>query len=168
MGYDTSFDGCFKVTPVLKPEHRLYLKTFSETRRMCRDNDKLHDKSDNIRFNSGLGLGIDGEYYVGSTEDFGQSRDDSIVNYNEPPRRQPGLWCQWTPNEAGDIIEWDGGEKFYYYEEWIQYLITNFLQPWGYVLNGVVTWHGEDNSDNGKIVIKNNVIEILTGKIVYE
>ena len=51
---------------------------------------------------------------------------------------QPGLWCGWRPNEDGTVIEHDGGEKFYDYTEWIQYLVHHFLEPWGYKLNGDV------------------------------
>jgi hypothetical protein len=69
------------------------------------------------------------------------------------------LWCQWIPNEEGDAIVWDGGEKFYNYVEWIQYLIDKILSPRGYILNGEVFWEGEDSGDEGKIVIKDNIVE---------
>ena len=44
---------------------------------------------------------------------------------------QPGLWCQWVPNASGTAIVWDEGEKFYYYIEWIKYLIEHFLRAVG-------------------------------------
>lgn len=81
---------------------------------------------------------------------------------------QPGLWCQWTPNEDGTAIVWDEGEKFYEYIPWIQYLLDHFLKPWGYVLNGTVNWEGEESGDIGVIRITNNVVEIGHGVIQYQ
>jgi hypothetical protein len=105
---------------------------------------------------------------VGGKEDFGQGQDDSIVNYNTPPSGQPSLWCQWVPNENGTAIEWDGGEKFYEYVDWIEYLISNFLAPWGYVLNGEVEWSGEDRDDRGMIIIDNNIVTTKRAVVSYE
>jgi hypothetical protein len=70
------------------------------------------------------------------------------------------LWCQWTPNEDGSAIQWDGGEKFYNYIEWLQYLIENFISRWGYKLNGEVCWNGEDESDSGILSLKDNVLTV--------
>ena len=78
---------------------------------------------DPIRQAAGLPIGDEAAYFVGGKGDFGQDHDNSIVDYNEPPTGQPGLWCQWII-EDNEII-WDGGEKFYNYIEWIEYLIEN-------------------------------------------
>jgi len=80
---------------------------------------------------------------------------------------QPGLWCQWIPNETGEVIEWDEGEKFYDYIEWIEYLILHFLGPWGYKLNGVVEWHGEENDDRGRIEIVDNEVIVRHAVITW-
>lgn len=80
---------------------------------------------------------------------------------------QPGLWCQWTPNGEGTAIVWDEGEKFYYYIEWIEYLIEHFLAPWGYKLNGEVSWDGESSDDRGIIRITDNVVSVGTAVITY-
>ena len=176
MGYSTEFYGeFFKVTPILSKAHRDYLEKFSYIRHMKRDVKKLVDVKDDFREAVGLSPGIDGEFYVGSCIDSncgqgfpGHGRDDSILEYNYNPQSQPGLWCQWTPNEEGDTIEWDGGEKFYGPEEWLQYIIDSFIKPWGYVLNGETEWQGDDRDDMGLIIVKDNVLEIKHGKIVFE
>lgn len=80
---------------------------------------------------------------------------------------QPGLWCQWIPNGDGTAIVWDEGEKFYEYVEWIEYLIHHFLAPWGYELDGSVTWQGEETDDKGIIVITSNVVSVGIGRVVY-
>jgi hypothetical protein len=98
--------------------------------------------------------GRDGEYFAKDDGQSGQSKDDSIIDYNTPPgqlgyddksfgdfnarwdemqRRitnnecQPGLWCQWVISEDGTKLEWDGGEKFYEYAAWLKYYINHFF-----------------------------------------
>lgn len=168
MGYTTDFFGKFEISPVLKAEHREYLQKFEDTRRMKRNSEICEKMKDPIRKKVGLPVGTEGEYFVGGTGFAGQDRDESIIDCTYPPSTQPGLWCQWVPTESGDALEWDGGEKFYNYVEWLQYLIDNFFSKWEYVLNGEVEWEGEDRGDIGTIIVKNNIIEIKEGKITYE
>ena len=146
MGYTTDFKGGFEINKPLREELKNYLTKFSETRRMKR---KLDDK-----------FGVEGEFYVDGGGFAGQDRESNIIDYNSPPKTQPGLWCQWIPNEDGTEIVWDGGEKFYNYVEWLKYIIKNFLEPEGYVLNGEVKFQGEYNNDNGVIVVRDNKVEI--------
>lgn len=72
----------------------------------------------------------------------------------------PGFYCQWRPNEEGTALEWDGGEKFYEYEAWLEYLIEHFFTPWKVKLNGSVKWRGEDWNDTGIINVTDNRIEV--------
>jgi hypothetical protein len=169
MGYTTDFEGHFTVTPALTPEHALYLQHFGQSRRMKRDPKKAEKLNDPVRLAVGLPIGVEGGYFVGNAEtDSGQVHDDSIIEYNLPPKDQPGLWCQWEPNRNDPtVIEWDGTEKFYDYTEWLKYLIDNFLKRWEYKLNGEVTWQGENSGDMGIIRVDDNVIEVGEGEVVY-
>jgi hypothetical protein len=136
--------------------------------------------------------GNDGEYFAMDDKQSGQTRDNSIIDYNQPAGQltdrnldfnymwnenqkkiaagtcQPGLWCQWVISDDSKELEWNGGEKFYYYIEWLQYMINHFFQPWNIKLNGEVTWEGEDSSDMGKIILKDNIVTVKQGKITYE
>jgi hypothetical protein len=161
MGYTTDFDGTFTCTPALNESQIAYLKQFAETRRMARDPAIASTLPDPLREAVGLPIGEEGEFFVGGGGSHGQGKDASILNYNSPAKSQPGLWCQWVPTEDGNWIEWDGGEKFYNYVEWIKYLNEKFLKPWGIVLDGKVSWSGEESSDVGVIVAKG-------GKIRYK
>lgn len=154
MGYSTDFNGSFKISKPLDAETLKLMKGLAETRRMAR---------------KGLGkeFGVEGEFYIGKGH-AGQDHEDNIINYNAPPKTQPGLWCQWVPNDEGTELAWDGNEKFYAYVEWLQYLIDKVLEPKGYKLTGEVTWEGEDSSDRGKIICKNNKVNVKTGHIVYK
>lgn len=157
MGYSTDFSGSFNLDKPLKAEHQLYLEKFNETRRMKRNPALL--PTDPIRLAAGLTTaGVDGGYFVSAGGSYGQEHGPSVVDYNDAPRDQPGLWCQWRPSEDGESIHWDGGEKFYNYVEWLEYLVKHFLGPWGYKLNGSVNWSGEDTMDVGVITVTNNVV----------
>lgn len=172
MGYTTDFDGHFDLDRPLSDAQTSYLTKFANTRRMKRITDELHDIPDPVREAVGLPLGPEGAYFVGGLGYNGQERDKSVLEYNDPPSGQPGLWCQWEPacDDDGNynMIAWDGGEKFYDYVEWLEYIINNFLAPWGYKLNGEVKWHGESNDDFGKIIVNDNVVTVKVGKIVYD
>lgn len=161
MGYSTAFRGQFKVMPPLRSEHAEYLRQFRGTRRMKRDAARSIELPDPARLAVGLPVGEEGGYFVGGGGLMGQAHDASVTDYNLPPSGQHGLWCQWVPTDDGTAIEWDGGEKFHEYVPWLEYLITHFLAPWGYTLNGEVEWRGDDWDDTGTIsVIDNEVLEV--------
>lgn len=159
MGYTTDFYGSLEFNKPVAPWLINYINKFSESRRMKREPEKikeLHPASwGRLCFNGELGA--EGEYYIGGHE------DASILDYNRPPAGQPGLWCQWVINEETGCLEWDGGEKFYAYEEWLNYLIDNFFEPLGYVLNGDIEWQGEESDDLGTIHVVDNIVEMDYG-----
>jgi hypothetical protein len=144
----------------LRPEHAAYLCAFNETRRMRRDEKKARKRPDPVREAAGLQIGPEGAYFVGGSGFHGQERDDSVLDYNTPPRGQPELWCGWVPDEEGTAIIWDGGEKFYSYIKWLEYLLRHFLRPWGYVLDGTLTWQGEEEMDRGRIIVVENAVTV--------
>jgi len=168
MGYMTYFSGEFKLNKPLEHNHMEYLLAFKGTRRMKRRAIDTVAMPDIKREAVGLTVGKEGGYFVGNEHSLGQVCSADVLDYNSPPDGQPGLWCQWEPNEAGTAIVWDGGEKFYDYVKWIEYLIEHFLKPWGYVLSGEVEWIGEDPDDRGKIICRNNAVTTKRALITYQ
>lgn len=160
MGYTTEFEGEFKLNKVMEEDHANYINKFCETRRMKRNPNLAKDLADPLREKVGLDIGEEGAYFVGGLGDFGQTHDKSVIDGNSPPIGQPGLWCQWIVSEDRKSILWDGGEKFYKYVQWLEYIVKHFLAPWGYSLNGSVWWHGEDPSDIGLIEVKDNIVQV--------
>jgi hypothetical protein len=142
MGYTTDFIGTFNLNKQLTPKMAKYLKLFNETRRMGRNTDEV--------------FGVQGEFFVFGGGSFGQDHEENVIDFNTQPSTQPSLWCQWCPTDDLMGIEWDCGEKFYHYTDWLVYLIHKILAPNGYVLNGVVTWQGEETGDVGEIIVENN------------
>lgn len=168
MGYTTDFSGALGITPYLKQEHIEYLQEFAGTRRMKRDPAVVETLNDPYRKAVGLPVGCEGEFFVGADVNKGDIYDHSVVDHNRPPKTQPGLWCKWTVDNMGRYFEWNGEEKFYDYIEWLDYLITNFYEPWGYKLNGDLHWVGEDSEDFGSISVVNNVISVSVGEKHYK
>jgi len=162
MGYTTDFEGQIGIEPPLNEKEIEYINKFSDTRRMDRKN---------------------GPYYVGGTGMAGQDHESDIRNYNAPDDTQPGLWCQWVPTEEGDAIEWDGNEKFYESEKWMQYIIDHFLgenplaklnQPehfgflQGHKLNGDIYAQGEEHDDTWKLEVADGVVTVKQATVTYE
>lgn len=162
MGYNTDFEGAFKVTPPLTKDEIIYLEKFSGSRRVSRNTSKLPGGCKYAKA-VGLSLGDEGEHYVESADDgnMGQLSHPSVVSQT-PPGEQPGTWCEWVPSDDGKYIQWNGGEKFYDYVDWIKYIIKHFIIPWGKKLDGEVQWVGEDVfSDRGIIIIKDNIVKVI-------
>lgn len=155
MGYSTDFQGRFDLDRELDNETHELLEGLATTRRMKRKVDGKY--------------GVEGEFYIYGSGQLGQNPDDAtILDYNRPPATQPGLWCQWTPTADKKGLQWDGGEKFYSYVEWLKYLIDSVLAPRNYVLNGQVYWQGEDSDDRGRIDVKDNKIAIMHATVTYQ
>ena len=158
MGYTTTFNGSIAVDPPLNKEEIEFLTKFNQTRRMKREK---------------------GPYYVGGSGFRGQGKDGDVIDSNEPPDGQPGLWCQWVPTDDGEAIEWDGGEKFYYSELWMKYIIEHFigLEPLakselpflqGHRCEGEISAQGEDPSDIWNLVVKANHVFVERGEVIYK
>lgn len=175
MGYTTDFTGKFTLDKTLSLPHLNFLNKFSGTRRMKRDVKKLAERigvygvADLTSTKAGLDIGVEGANYVDESGFAGQNMSAmDVVCSNSPPKGQPSLWCQWIPTNDGDGIVWDGGEKFYEYVEWLEYIIEMYLKPWGYTLNGEVEWFGEDPDDRGKILVDNNLVSTKVACVTYE
>ncbi len=72
----------------------------------------------------------------------------------------PDGYFQWEPTKSRLGIKWDGNEKFYHYDKWLQWLI-DLLSSWGYKLTGEVKYQGEDSTDKGTLGIVSGKAVIL-------
>ena len=78
--------------------------------------------------------------------------------YREPPNGhdgKPHSRCQWLLTPDHRQIAWDSNEKFYFWQEWLQWIIDRVLKPEGLELSGDVAYHGEEDGDSGTIEIVN-------------
>lgn len=162
MGYTTEFKGRFIIDRAVEPWLVNYINLFSRTRHMKCENEKIKELFPDWELYCYKGqLGSEGEYFVKDTEmalpDSLELTSQYVLDINTPPKTQPGLWCDWIiPADNHATIEWNGAEKFYNYQEWLQYLIDNFLAPNNYVVNGIVRFKGEYYDDVGYLEVINN------------
>ena len=168
MGYTTEFSGSVTVTPPLNSHEVSYLKEFSGTRHVNRHS---------------------GPYVADGLSDI-QGADIINGNYEHPS--QPGLYCDWEPDEDGTAIQWNGNEKFYDPAEWMEYLISTFLKPgatllaelqspvqgrhydprfahfsFDHVLDGVIDAQGEDPDDRWRLVVRGNAVSVKEPVITW-
>lgn len=176
MGYTTTFEGRYNFNKKITKELANFINGLCSTRRMKRDVSIIKEVFPDWAVNCFNGdLGINGEFFVGSKENYGQVHDDSILDYNNPPATQPSLWLQWVvkPDDKKDIdenefnahIEWDGGEKFYEYDNWLEYLCDKILTPSGYFINGITLAVGEESEDASWIVVENNRVFVFSAML---
>lgn len=170
MGYSTDFFGKFNLDKKLTDDQAEYLRLYSDTRHCTR-----RGSTSNLMDRLNIPFGKDGEF-VAEIEDnyFSNSKKDRdsyrtlVIDYNDPPGDCPGLWCNWAPTKDNFGIEWNGAEKFYNYVEWLNFILENFLVPWGYNLTGYVRFQGEDQFDKGYIRIKNNFAYIDLENLIFD
>jgi hypothetical protein len=158
MGYTTYFDGQIEITPKLPAKLTKYINAFGNTRRMKRST-LLLEQEYKGKFGFNSEYGAEGEYFVGGKGLLGQNYDATVININEPPSTQPGLWCHWEITDDGKFIQWSGAEKFYDAREWMKYIIENFIGK-KHKCNGVIHAQGEDSDDVWDLIVEDNLVRI--------
>lgn len=73
----------------------------------------------------------------------------------------PDSYCQWKVGTDWQSLKWDGGEKFYYYIEWIRAINRRYLLPKKYLISGEVLFQGESLKDCGRIIATDGKIEVF-------
>lgn len=93
-------------------------------------------------------------------EKFAAERNDAMTS----------PWCQWVPSEDGTAIEYTENEvSADGMTEWLERIVDELIGPWGYILHGRATWHGEDlgDTDLGVIVVRNNEVRSADAVVTY-
>jgi hypothetical protein len=80
---------------------------------------------------------------------------DDPDNIDFSGKEKIGSYLQWVPSKRLDSIGWDGNEKFYEYEKWMQF-VCDWLINLGIVANGDLFWSGESTIDTGILSVKAN------------
>lgn len=113
MGLHTSYLGHVRIAPALNPDEIEFVRRFNETRH-CGDDDTPLRTVQHPAENEPTG---------------------DVGAYNRAANGMPGLWCPWTCCGTGCCLHWDGVEKPYSPQQWLEYLIDTFLRP-GALLDG--------------------------------
>ena len=179
MGYTTRFTGEFVFDRPPSSELVDYINRFSRTRHVQRDVEEIKRIFPDWKDRCWKGeLGEGGEFFTQySSEMYDKNtpvydvdaykRRNAIVNDSYPPGSQPSLWCSWEINENGKLV-WNKTEKFYEYVKWLEYLISNFIEPEKLTLSGSCTYIGEGDFDCGYILVENNRVTQIPCSDEYE
>lgn len=177
MGYHTEIKGGYVVTGNITPSLVSFVNEYNKARHYKVNMDAILLYFPSIVEQHGLNgsAGKNGEFLTLDVYHYGKGFAD-YNTYN--PSCPDSFWCQWAlfdDYDASDPIstcyeinekdalwlKWDGGEKFYEYEEWLRFLILNVFEPNGVLLNGAVITYGEGYADSEYIVVKNNEIILV-------
>ena len=162
MGYWTDVNGELSFNKPVEEDFRTYLNKFYGIRHVLRDNDRIMANNSNWKdlcYNGNLGEY--GEYFVGNGE-YDQD-EDSIIDVNHSGVF-PALNCMWYVSDDGTKLLEDA-EKPYGLLSSLIYIIRNFLEPNGYVLNGELEYIG--GGDRGKIKVADNKVT-YSGPLIVE
>jgi hypothetical protein len=158
MGVNTDYLGHVEIVPNLGQAEYDYLQAFARSRRSYRRA---------------------GPYAVSPEDPHTGNRKREVERYNEIAVGQPGYWCQWVPCPHGCCLVWNGHEKFYAGQAWLQSLIDHFLRRGAYAqtsgdpqfaeftfdheMNGVIVGEQQDSRELLVVWVKHNNVskEIL-------
>ena len=87
----------------------------------------------------------------------------------DPDNIEPRLvnctgYMQWVPSESLEAIVYDGNEKFYDYEHWMQWVLDRLVKM-GVVADGSIAWQGESTGDTGTLIVRAGVLTVNRGEI---
>lgn len=111
----------------------------------------------NTKFSGSLKLSrkltiAEAKMFLEANEDPGQIKGDKPLSY-----------MQWVPSESLESIVYDGHEKFYYYDKWMEWVLKKLIEL-GVVANGSIAWSGESAIDTGVLIVENNVLTVSKNK----
>jgi hypothetical protein len=142
MGVKTDYLGHVEIVPNLNQAEYDYLRAFARSRRSFRP---------------------EGPYAVHPEDPHTGSSEREVELYNKIAKGQPGYWCHWEPCPHGCCLGWNGMEKFYAGQAWLQYLIDHFLRrgahakdsgdpqfrefTFDHKMNGIIVGEQKDNRE---------------------
>lgn len=78
----------------------------------------------------------------------------------------PGFWCDWRFSD--NTMSWNGNEKSYDMVAWGNYLITEFLKPWGISITGMIYASGEQRGDIWAMKARGDVVNRIEGMMTFK
>lgn len=118
-----------------------------------------------------MGYTTDFEGRINLSRELTMSEAQAILDFSETrhdPTQMPGYNCDWEPTRDGYGIQWNGIEKFYDADAWMQVVLDRFITPLGIAANGVINAQGEDPSDVWRLKVTDNKVTVVKAKIVWE
>lgn len=83
-------------------------------------------------------------------------------------RHWPSYYCDFSISHDGKILAWNGSEKSYQMDAWMEVLIEEFFEPNGHTLNGELLANGTDPGDVWMLRVKDNEVSRINGTMIFE
>lgn len=170
MGYNTAFQGAFRITPKVNAVLAYRINLWLKSRHYVRPYDGSDPTNttlfgfpgDNKQFvipslrNAVLQTIANGYdpavavHMIEPVDDFCPLNNEEVLNYNTTPEGIPSLWSDIiivnSPKSDESYLMWNGNEKTYHFDAWAE-RIAGFLCQCGYTVDGCLTAQGEDAGD---------------------
>lgn len=141
----------------MENRHADYLRAFATIEHRCRDAGKTGNISDPLREAVGLDVGVEGCFFVGGD---GGEKDKSVIAWDSYPENLPGAYCPWTVSpDNTSIVEsgkWEWcGFQLVEMVNWLKFIEQEFLNPWGYAIEGQVFFQEPNHGFVESLVVRN-------------
>lgn len=167
-----SLKGKLTIEGDMRDEHFKYLAMYGHMRHMKRNETYLLALRDQLRVDAGLPIGVEGRHYLGSNFALAVQCYHTVTDCNSPPEKVPSVLCPYHLYREladGKYVWRCHNTSIEKPKEWIEYLITTYLAPWGYKLNGKI-----EIRDSNVLVEEINVVDnmvmtnVITVRIEFD
>lgn len=175
MGYYTEYYGELHFNkPVSKPLSD-YLSAFFSTDHNQRDVSLITEflQKRNIPLSVILPpslseIGTDGKFFVDRNNSPIHNADNQfIIDSKTPADDCPSTWCNFSYyDEENCLMPGDGYNTAATCAAWLKWLITYLFQPEDLILNGIISYEGENSDDKGFIHVSNNRVHLFSNNIL--
>lgn len=131
-----------------------YLGMFCEVPHWKRNEATCRLIKDPFRDAIGLPPGKYGEFVIGT------KKFDSSVSSKRPYKHHPSEFVPFAVNLDSEFkmtLNMVGSPRPSVLAKWTSYLLEKFIGPWGYNMNGYISW--DDDVTTGYVHVLNNVLE---------
>lgn len=92
--------------------------------------------------------------------DFADKRHEDNTGYGRRGADAPSYYCDWEFSRNGTSLFWDGGEKSYEMDTWLEILIRKLP---GHEFNGTLRARGEEFHDMWSLTAKGRTVTRTMG-----
>ncbi len=136
------YTGRLSLDRPLSDEHNRYLEAYMRMRHSTACHSLVAETLDAARVREDAGLPREARYVV----DLAQDAIISCVGSDSG--ECPALWCDWRLTHDRRALICRPGKRDDQLS-WPEYIVTHFLAPWGYRVNGLVRWQDDDDEGEG-------------------
>lgn len=83
----------------------------------------------------------------------------TLTEFLEKDHKEPGIWTRWCDwRTDGKKLFWNGAEKSYDMELWLQVILDRFMKFWGIEVTGKMLAQGNNRTDTWTLEVKDGKV----------